>query len=178
MAAIAAQLGREPADVAWDIVLEALPEHATALFFLMDERDVELGVRQPWVSIGTDADAADRTQPDAGLLTHPRANGTFPRIIAEYVRRRSVLTLADAVRKMTSWPASRMGLNDRGVLREGLRADLVVFDYDRIDDVASWEKPMGPPVGIDYVIVNGRVALDPSGPTAARAGQVLRHPCP
>jgi N-acyl-D-amino-acid deacylase len=79
---------------------------------------------------------------------------------------------------MTSWPASRMGLNGRGVLREGLRADLVIFDYDGIDDVASWEKPVGPPVGIDYVIVNGRVSLDSSGPTAARAGQVLRHPCP
>jgi N-acyl-D-amino-acid deacylase len=178
IAAIAAQLGGDPADVAWDIVLEALPRRATALFFLMDERDVELGLRQPWVSVGTDADASDRTQPEAGLLTHPRANGTFPRIIAEYVRRRSVLTLPDAVRKMTSWPASRVGLNDRGVLREGLRADLVVFDYERMDDVASWDKPAGPPVGIDYVIVNGRLALDQGRPTAARAGQVLRHPCP
>jgi N-acyl-D-amino-acid deacylase len=177
IAAIGKALGRDPADVAWDIVLEALPQRATALFFLMDERDVELGLRQPWVSIGTDADAADRTRPDAGLLTHPRANGTFPRVIAEYVRRRSVLALPDAVRKMTAWPASRMGLSDRGVLREGLRADLVIFDYERIDDVASYDAPQGPPVGIDYVVVGGQVALDPGGPTPARAGRVLRHPC-
>jgi N-acyl-D-amino-acid deacylase len=177
IAAIAQHLGQDPADVAWDIVLEALPNPATALFFLMDERDVEFGLRQPWVSIGTDADAIDSTQPNTGLLSHPRGNGTFPRILAEYVHRRPVLRLEDAVRKMTSWPASRMGLNDRGVLREGLRADVVVFDMERIDDVASWDNALAQPIGIDFVIVNGEVALDESGPTAARAGRVLRHPC-
>lgn len=178
IAAIAQQLGADPADVAWDITLEGLPERVTALFFLMDERDVEYGIRQPWVSIGTDADATDRTDPNALLMmTHPRTNGTFPRVIAEYARRRGVLTLEDAVRKMTSWPAARMDLADRGVLREGLRADVTIFDYDRMDDVASYQNSHGAPVGIEYVIVNGEVALDPNGPTAARAGRVLRHQC-
>lgn len=177
IAAIAKQLGRDPTDVALDIVLEARPEDATALFFLIDENDLQQAIRQPWVSIGSDSAASDRTRPEENLLVHPRANGTFPRILAEYARRRHVLSLEDAVRKMTSWPASRMGLNDLGVLRAGLRADLVVFDYDRIDDVASWENPTGQPRGIDYVIVNGQIALDENGPTEARAGRVLRHAC-
>jgi N-acyl-D-amino-acid deacylase len=177
IASIAQQVGGDPADVAWDITLEGLPERVTALFFLMDERDVEYGLRQPWVSIGTDADASERNDPNAALMTHPRAYGTFPRVIEEYARRRGVLTLEDAVRKMTSWPASRMGLNDRGVLREGLRADVTIFDYERMDDVASYENSRGAPIGVEYVIVNGQVALDPNGPTPARAGHVLRHRC-
>jgi N-acyl-D-amino-acid deacylase len=177
IAAIAQQVGGDPADVAWDITLEGLPERVTALFFLMDERDVEYGLRQPWVSIGTDADASERNDANAALMTHPRAYGTFPRVIEEYARRRGVLTLEDAVRKMTSWPASRMGLNDRGVLREGLRADVTIFDYERMDDVASYENSRSAPIGVEYVIVNGQVALDPNGPTPARAGHVLRHRC-
>lgn len=177
IAAIAQQIGGDPADVAWDIVLEGLPNRVAALFFLMDERDVEYGLRQPWVSIGTDADASVRDDPNSSLMTHPRGYGTFPRVLEEYARRRGVLTLADAVRKMTSWPASRMGLNDRGVLREGLRADVSIFDYERMDDVASYENSRGTPRGIEYVIVNGQVALDLNGTTQARAGRVLRHPC-
>jgi N-acyl-D-amino-acid deacylase len=177
IAAIAQQIGGDPADVAWDITLEGLPNRVAALFFLMDERDVEYGLRQPWVSIGTDADATDRTDPSITLMTHPRAYGTFPRVLEEYARVRGVLTLEDAVRKMTSWPASRMGLDDRGVLREGLRADITIFNYETVDDVATYQNSRGTPTGIDYVIVNGQVALDTNGPTAARAGRVLRHPC-
>jgi N-acyl-D-amino-acid deacylase len=177
IAAIAQQIGGNPADVAWDITLEGLPNRVTALFFLMDERDVEYGLRQPWVSIGTDADASERNDPNAMLMTHPRAYGTFPRVIAEYGRRRGVLTLEDAVRKMTSWPATRMGLSDRGVLREGLRADVTIFDYDNLDDVANYQNSRAAPVGIGTVIVNGQVALDENGPTNARAGHVLRHRC-
>jgi N-acyl-D-amino-acid deacylase len=177
IAAIAQQIGGDPADVAWDITLEGLPRRVTALFVLMDEQDVAYGLRQPWVSIGTDADAFDSTDPNALMMTHPRANGTFPRVLEEYARRQGVLTLEDAVRKMTSWPASRMGLNDRGVLREGLRADITIFDYERMDDVADYQNSHGRPTGIEYVIVNGQIALDPNGPTQARAGHVLRHPC-
>lgn len=178
IAEIAADLGRDPADTAWDIVLEARPDAAYALFFLMDERDVELAIRRPWIGIGSDADASDRTRGEASaFFPHPRATGTFPRVIAEYVRRRPVLALEDAVRKMTSWPATRMGLNDRGVLRAGLSADIVVFDYEGLDDLADWKNPAARPVGIELVIVNGQIALDEHGTTAARAGQVLRHGC-
>ena len=93
------------------------------------------------------------------------------------MKRRHVLTLEQAVRKMTSWPATRMGLNDRGVLREGLKADLTVFDLDRMAEGADWEHPTTPPKGIEYVVVNGQVALDPQGYTGVRAGEVLRHAC-
>jgi N-acyl-D-amino-acid deacylase len=178
IAAIAKQVGRDPADVAWDIVLDALPERAMALFFMMDEGDIALALRRPWTSIGTDA-ASTKTfgEVDAIGLPHPRSYGTFPRVIAEYVRSRHLLTLEDAVRKMTSWPASRMGLADRGVIREGMRADITVFDYDRIQDNATWERPTAAPEGIDYVLVNGAVTLDPQGYTGAKAGRVLRGGC-
>lgn len=178
IAAIAAELGLDPADVAWDILLEALPERAMALFFMMDESDIELAIGQPWTSIGSDAAAAASLgEVDALGLPHPRAYGTFPRVIAEYVRERGVLTLPQAVRKMTSWPAARMGLFERGVIREGLRADVVVFDYAEIEDRATWRDPTATPDGIDYVIVNGELAIDDGRPTGAMAGHVLRHAC-
>ncbi len=175
---IARRLGRDPADVAWDIVLDALPHRAMALFFTMDEGDVETALRQPWTSIGSDAAAAEKFgEIDALGLPHPRAYGTFPRIIGEYVRKRHVLTLEQAVRKLTSWPAARMGLYDRGVIREGLRADLTVFDYARIVDSATWEHPTAAPAGIDYVVVNGVLTLDRDRYTGATAGRVLRGGC-
>lgn len=178
LAAIGKALGRDPADVSWDILLGAVPNRAMALFFMMDEKDIETALRKPWVSIGSDAAATAKLgEMDALGLPHPRAYGTFPRVIAEYVKRRPVLTLEDAVRKMTGWPAERMGLSDRGLIREGLRADIVVFDLDRLDDVASWEKPTALPTGIETVIVNGVVTLDGDRHTGARAGAVLRHAC-
>ena len=178
MAAIAAQVGRDPADVAWDIVLDALPERAMALFFMMDERDIALALQQPWTSIGTDAASAEKLgEIDAIGLPHPRSYGTFPRVIAEYVRKDHVLSLEQAIRKMTSWPAARMGLADRGVIREGMRADLTVFDYDRLQDNANWEHPTATPTGIDYVVVNGTLTLDRKGYTGAKAGQILRGGC-
>lgn len=178
LAAIGVALDRDPADVAWDILLEALPERAMALYFMMDEGDIELAMQQPWTSIGSDAAAAlTLGAVDALGLPHPRAYGTFPRVIAEYTRDRGVLTLPQAVRKMTSWPAARMGLYERGVIREGLRADIVVFDYAEIDDRATWEDPTVTPAGIDYVIVNGEVAVDEGHLTGALGGDVLRHEC-
>jgi N-acyl-D-amino-acid deacylase len=178
IATIAAALGRDPADLAWDIVLEALPERAMALFFMMDEGDIALALRQPWTSIGSDAASAKSFgEVDVLGLPHPRAYGTFPRIIAEYVRKRRVLTLEEAVRKMTSWPAARLGLADRGVIREGMRADITVFDFDRIQDNATWDRPTAAPAGIEYVVVNGEVTLDQRGYTGAKAGHVLRGGC-
>jgi N-acyl-D-amino-acid deacylase len=172
-------LGKDPADAAWDIWLGALPARAGALYFMMDERDVDLAMKQPWVGVGTDAAVSDGTaDPEAQGRPHPRAYGTFPRILAEYVRARKVLTLPDAVRKMTSWPATRLGLSDRGLLREGMRADLVVFDLATIQDRATYEDPTAAPDGIGDVIVNGVVALAKGQPTGSRSGAVLRHPCP
>jgi N-acyl-D-amino-acid deacylase len=94
------------------------------------------------------------------------------------VRNKHVLSLEDAIRKMTSWPAARMGLSDRGVLREGLRADVVVFNYERIRDMADWTHPQAAPAGIDAVVVNGQIAIDRGTYTGAKSGVVLRHRCP
>ncbi len=178
-AEIGKALGKDPADAAWDIWLDALPARAGALYFMMDEADIALAMKQPWVSVGTDASATDSTvDPEQQGRPHPRANGTFPRMIAEYVKARKVLTLPDAIRKMSGWPAHRLGLSDRGLLRPGMRADVVVFDLDTIKDGATFEAPTTPPTGIDTVMVNGALALSKGQPTAARAGRVLRHPCP
>lgn len=164
--------------MAWDILLEGLPNRSVALYFMMSEQDIETAIKQPWVSIGSDAAASEKTgEMDALGLPHPRAYGTFPRIIAEYVKRRPILSLEDAVRKVTGWPAQRMGLTDRGLIRDGMRADIVVFDLDKLDDVASWEKPTASPTGIETVIVNGVVTIANGKHTGAKAGAVLRHSC-
>ncbi|WP_431469693.1 N-acyl-D-amino-acid deacylase family protein [Sphingosinithalassobacter sp. LHW66-3] len=177
-AAIGAALGRDPADVAWDTMLAALPQRASALYFMMRQDDIDLAMRQPWVSIGTDAAASvPAMESDPVGLTHPRSYGTFPRILGDYVRERGVLTLAEAVRKMTSLPAMRMGLSDRGVLRAGLRADVVIFDADRVIDHATYADPTASPEGIEAVIVNGVLALRDGEPTGTRSGIVLRHRC-
>lgn len=177
-AEIGRSLGKDPTDAAWDIMIEAVPKRAMALYFMMDERDIELALKRNWVSIGSDAAASEKQGAvDALGLPHPRAYGTFPRVIAEYVLKRKVLTLEDAVRKMTSWPARRMGIADRGLLREGLRADVIVLDLDRIKDEAGWDKPTASPRGIDDVIVNGKLALANGVPTNSRSGKVLRHKC-
>lgn len=178
MAEIGKVLGKDPADVAWDIMIEAGPNRAMALYFMMDERDIETALKQPWVSIGSDASAAETLGEVDGLgLPHPRAYGNAVRVIAEYVKKRGVLTLEDAVRKMTSWPAQRMGFSDRGVLREGLKADVTIFDYDKLDDRATFDNPLISPTGIEYVVVNRQVVLDNGKMTAARPGAVLKGFC-
>lgn len=174
---IGQSLGRDPADIAWDIMLEAYPKRAVALYFMMSEEDVMLALKSPFVSIGSDAASSLKEGAiDAIGLPHPRSYGTFPKIIAEYVREKGTLTLPDAIRKMTSWPAARMGLTNRGVLREGHAADVVIFDYDKIKDTATWEEPTTKPLGISTVIVNGKVTLKNGKHTGVKAGQVLYGP--
>jgi N-acyl-D-amino-acid deacylase len=172
---IAKQLGQDPADVSWDILLGAQPHRAMGLFFMMSEPDIETALRWPWMSIGSDAGANESPgKIDAIGLPHPRAYANFPRVIAEYVKKRHVLTLEDAIRKMTSWPATRMRLYDRGVIREGLKADVTVFNEDRLEDVANYESPTAYPTGIDYVLVNGQLVIDQGRHTGAKPGNVLR----
>ena len=174
---IGAALGKDPADAAWDIMLEALPNRAMALYFLMSEMDVQTILRQPWVSVGSDAGAAAVLgEVDVLGLPHPRSYGTFPRIIAEYVRKEGVLTLEDAIRKMSSWPAARMHLLDRGLIVPGYWADVVVFDYDAIQDNSTWTEPLLTPTGIELVLVNGVAVAENGRHTGARPGQVLYGP--
>jgi len=174
---ISESLGRDPADIAWDIMLAAQPNRPVALYFMMNELDVQLALKSPFTSIGSDAASALKEGDiDAIGLPHPRSYGTFPKIIADYVRDLKIISLPEAIRKMTSWPAARMGLDDRGVLREGLAADITVFDLATIEDTATWENPTAKPTGIDYVIVNGQVVLDEGSHTGRTPGHVLFGP--
>ena len=173
---IGKQLGKDAADVAWDILLKVAPKNRPmALFFMMSEDDIATALQAPWMGIGSDSGSAEKLgEMDAIGLPHPRAYGNFPRLIAEYVRKRKVITLEDAVRKLTSLPATRMRLFDRGALREGLSADLTVFDFDRIQDNATYEDPVAVPAGVDYVLVNGQIVVDEGRHTGTKPGKVLR----
>ena len=170
-------LGMEPAYAAWTIMLKALPNRAYALYFMMHEDDVQSFMAQPWVSIGSDAGAVEEIgQIDALGLPHPRSYGTFPRIIARYVKETGTLTLPDAIRKMTHLPATRMKLKGRGLVKEGYWADAVLFDLENIQDQATWKAPMETPKGIEYVLVNGGVVVAEGKHTGAKPGKVLYGP--
>jgi N-acyl-D-amino-acid deacylase len=176
MTQIAKEWKKTPADAAFDLVA-AGNGRVTAIYHMMSEQDVITALKFPWTSIGSDAGAlVSAANPDTLGLGHPRGFGNFPRLIARYVREKPVLTLEQAIRKMTSWPATRMRLNSRGVIKEGCWADVVIFDYNTIQDRATYEQPFVYPVGIDYVLVNGQVVIDHGKHTGARPGQVIYGP--
>jgi N-acyl-D-aspartate/D-glutamate deacylase len=174
---IAAEWDKEPADAAWDLVA-AGGGRVMAIYHMMSEDDVRWALQRPWTSIGSDAGAAlEAGTPDVLGLPHPRSYGTFPRVLARYVRDEGVLTLEEAVRKMTSWPATRMRLERRGVIREGAWADITIFDLGRVQDRATYDEPFLFPEGIELVLVNGVVVIEDGGThTGARPGHVLYGP--
>ena len=145
---------------------EAANEEALVIGKSMTEADIELFYKQPWVMVASDGGIG---------LEHPRAAGTFPRVLGQFVREKHWLTLPEAIRKMTSLPAQRMGLQDRGTLRQGTFADLVLFDPQTVIDRATFAKPMELPVGIKVVFVNGEKVWDDGRPTGSRPGRVLTH---
>lgn len=172
---IAASERKNELDVVMDILLA---DHGKtgAAFFTMSEADVRTAVATPWIGVGSDFGA---TAPDGPLFTgpvHPRAYGTFPRILGKYVREEHALTLEQAIHKMTQVPAARAGLVDRGVLREQAFADLAIFDPATVADRATFESPHQAAAGIRYVIVNGQLTLDDGQLTSARPGRPLRGP--
>jgi N-acyl-D-amino-acid deacylase len=142
----------------------------------MSEADVGAIMAVPWIAVCTDAEGR---RPGHAILDagkpHPRTYGTTARVLGTFVRERGILDLATAIAKMTSVPAARLGLRDRGVIREGALADLVVFDPATVDDVATYGDPARHPTGIEHVIVNGRVAVLDGVETGERAGRLLRH---
>jgi dihydroorotase/N-acyl-D-amino-acid deacylase len=162
-------------DALLDFLIEDRAFTSVAVFG-MAERDIRYALKQPWVSINNDSQG---TSPD-GLLgrehPHPRAYGTFPRILRKYVREEKLLTLEDAIRKFTSLPAQRMRLGDRGVLKTGLWADIVVFDPARIRDRATFEQPNQLAEGMQWVLVNGVPVIAAGKATGALPGRVLRGP--
>ena len=144
----------------------------------LDEADLRLAMRQPWTSFGTDASALAVDGPLASEGTHPRAFGTMPRVLGSYARDAQLFSLEEAVRKMTSLPAARLGLVERGVLRPGMAADVVVFDPAAVTDTASYENPHQYPLGVELVLVNGQLVLRDGIRTEARPGRPLLHPVP
>ena len=149
--------------------------HVEAVFFSMSEDDVATVLSAPFCSIGSDASARAFAGVTARGVPHPRTYGTFPRIFGRYVRQRHVFDAAEAVRRMTSLPASQFGLRDRGTIARGMHADLVVFDPERVVDRATYEHPFVAPDGIRDVYVNGRAVVRDGALTGARPGHVLRN---
>ncbi|MEA2765804.1 MAG: N-acyl-D-amino-acid deacylase [Gemmatimonadaceae bacterium] len=168
--------GQDAYDAAFDILI-ADRGRTGALYFSFNEEALRYAMRQPWVSVGQDAGALS---PDsAGKWTqreHPRGFGTFPRILGRYVRQDSVITLEFAIRKMTSLAAQRVGINDRGLLKPGMYADITVFDPTTIIDRATFEAPSQLSTGVSYVFVNGTPVVDNGRLTTALPGRALRGP--
>ena len=172
--AIADELGKDPADVAFDLLAEEDLE-IYAIFHEMSEDDVTKVIRHPLSAIGSDGESEAPYGPTGNVATHPRSYGTFPRVLRRYALDMKVISLEEAVRKMTSWPAERMGLQNRGVLAKGMAADVVVFDPSKVRDVATFEDSHRYAEGVVHVLVNGAVTIQNGEHTKERAGQVLRH---
>jgi dihydroorotase/N-acyl-D-amino-acid deacylase len=172
---VARAWNKDPVDALFDLLIEdnAFTECAV---FGMSEDDVSLVLQQPWVSFDNDSSG---TAPDGLLGTqhpHPRAYGTFPRVLRKYVREEKKLTLEDAIRKFSALPAQRMRLTDRGVLKQNMWADIVIFDPATIRDLATFDNPNQLSQGMQYVLVNGVAVVDQGRMTGARPGKVLRGP--
>ncbi len=168
---VAKEMGKDPLDALCDLLVSE-GGFADAVYFSMSESDVDLAMKQPWLGIGSDGSAVSPAMTFVGK-PHPRFYGSFPRVLGVYVREKKVLTLPDAIRKMTSLPAQITGLADRGLLRPGMAADITIFDPGRVGDQATFEKPLQYPVGILYVIVNGTVVIEQGQHTGAKPGRVL-----
>ncbi len=173
LAEIASALGKDWIDTAFDLVLSERQRVGT-IYFLMDESNVRLQLQQPWIKIGTDAGGEDPSTAEG--LTHPRAYGTFARILGKYVRDERVIPLEDAIRKMTSAVTTRLSIPDRGVLREGMYADIVVFDPASVADRATFEQPHQLSTGVRHVVVNGVAVVKNGAHTGAKPGRALRGP--
>jgi len=176
---VASLTKKDPVDALLDLLVSEEGKYTPALFFHMSEEDVRLAMKQPWVAVGSDGIAVSPSLRSLGQA-HPRFYGTYPRILGHYVREKGVLSLADAVRKMTSLPAQIVGLPDRGLLKPGMAADLVIFDPESVNDRATFEQPDHFPDGISFVVVNGRLVVADGEQTEALPGKVLygpgRHP--
>jgi dihydroorotase/N-acyl-D-amino-acid deacylase len=173
LADVAKQWNKDPIDTLFDILIQDNGFTANAVF-AMSEPDVELALRQPWVSINNDSQGTAPTGLLGGEHPHPRAYGTFPRILRKYVREQHALTLEDAIRKFSALPAQRMRFTDRGMLKQGMWADIVVFDPEQVTDKATFEEPNQLSVGMQWVLVNGVPVIADGKATGALPGKVLR----
>jgi N-acyl-D-amino-acid deacylase len=173
LAAVASDRGKSPEETAMDLVVED-GSGVGAVYFLMSEENIRKQIREPWVAFGSDAESA---APEGVFLrssTHPRAYGNFARLLGKYVREEKVIPLAEAVRRLTSLPATNLRLERRGLLRAGHFADVVVFDPQTITDHATFEKPQQYATGVTHVFVNGVHVLRDGEHTGATPGRVVR----
>jgi N-acyl-D-amino-acid deacylase len=167
--------GGDPVDVLFDLLLEESGSVGT-VYFHHTEKDMQYAMKQPFTSIGSDGSAMNAETMRGRTNPHPRSYGTFPRVLGRYVRELKVITLPEAVKKMTSMNADKINIKDRGLLKEGYWADIAVFDPNTVADKATFVEPHQYAVGIPYVIVNGQVVLDNGKHTGALPGKVVRGP--
>ena len=172
---IGRQMGKDPRDAAMDIAI-ADRGNSDVVIAIMDEADVHAAISNPLVTYGSDSPAQAEDGPLSTSKAHPRAFGTFPRVLGKYSRDEHVMSLEEAVRKMTSLAASRVGIMDRGILRPGMMADIAVFDPANIKDMAAYTDPLRYSVGVKDVFVNGRPVLLDGKITDERPGRALRGP--
>ena len=163
----------DPLDILFDVLIEERGSVPTVYAHHTDS-DMHLALSQPWCSIGSDGLAYAVEGPLRRGHPHPRSFGTFPRVLGVYVRQKGLLRLEEAIRKMTSQNAAKLGLFDRGILRPGQYADITIFDDQRVIDRATYTDPFQYSDGIEYVLVNGEVVLDRGKHTGARPGRALR----
>ena len=168
-------MGKDPRDAAMDLVIADRGE-TSVIISIMREDDVRLALASPMISIGTDSGARAEDGPFSESKSHPRAWGSFPRVLGKYVRDEKLITLEDAVRRFTSRPAARVGITDRGLLRPGMKADITIFDPATIRDVSTFVDPTHYSVGIPHVLVNGRAVVANGKITDERPGQPVRGP--
>jgi N-acyl-D-amino-acid deacylase len=171
---IAKLWNKDPMDALFDFLIE--DPFADVAVFGMSQPDVTLALQQPWVAIDNDSSGTSTEGVLGQEHPHPRAYGTFPRVLRKYVREDKALTLEDAIRKMSALPAQRMRLSDRGVLKAGMWADVVIFDPATVRDLATFENPNQLSQGMEYVLVNGVAVIDQGKMTGALPGKVLRGP--
>jgi N-acyl-D-amino-acid deacylase len=170
---IAADMGKDWIDAAMDLILSE-HQRIDTIYFMMSEENLKLQLRQPWIKIGTDAGGHD-PEKSAGLV-HPRSYGSYPRILGKYVRDEQVIPLEEAIRKMTSAVAARLLIKDRGTVREGNYADVVVFDPGAINDRATFEKPHQVSTGVRDVFVNGVAVVREGKHSGRKPGAIVRGP--
>jgi len=175
LAAVAKAMGETPQETAIDLVIKD-GTRVEAIYFLMSEDNIELKIKQPWVSFGSDGEAPDPEVAKKFGSTHPRTYGNFSRVIARYVRDNKDLTLEEAVRKLTSLPASHLKIKKRGLLKEGYFADVLVFDPKKVQDHATFENPHQLSTGMDKVFINGTLVVDKGHHNGALPGMIVRGP--
>jgi dihydroorotase/N-acyl-D-amino-acid deacylase len=168
-------MGRDPRDAAMDLVI-ADQGRSDVIISIMREDDVRVALSHPMISIGTDSGARAEDGPFSESKSHPRAWGSFPRVLGKYVRDEKLITLEDAVRRFTSRPAARLGIGDRGLLKPGMKADVTIFNPATIRDVSTFVDPTHYSEGVEHVLVNGKRVVADGKITTERPGQPIRGP--